>query len=270
LLQDFQDFDIWVMGDACTDDSEEVVRAFGDPRIQWHNMPTNSGRPAIPNNYALKRARGKYIAHLNHDDLWFPWHLSTLLGRIEQTQVHMVNSVHAVLSRDGLAWLDGLMPTGRNPTNHSACPSSWLHINQSHFWEHAPEPDIGVDAMFWLTRANAGWQFAESEILTALVFPSHFWGLYSAKEHPQMAYLTRIKNEPKALHDELLYAAALKFARTQSEAPPVTTVLSQAARKVLLRLILSYGWQKPPLKQLLTFVTRNWRERLSPKRGLKK
>jgi glycosyltransferase involved in cell wall biosynthesis len=269
LLQDFQDFDIWVTGDACTDDSEMVVKAFGDPRIHWHNMPTNSGRPAIPNNYALEQAKGKYIAHLCHDDLWFPWHLSTLLARVEQTQAHMVNSVHAVVARDGLAWLDGVMPIGRNPTNHGATPTSWLHVHQLHLWEHAPEPDIGVDAMFWLSRANAGWQFAESKILTALVFPSHFWRLYTSKDHPQIGYLERIKTDPKALHDELIYAAALKHAKTQSESPPISTVLKQAIRKVALRLILSYGWLKPPLKQILTFYLRNSREHYKKRRGLK-
>ena len=36
LRQTFEDYELWVIGDACTDDSEQVVRSFRDPRVHWH------------------------------------------------------------------------------------------------------------------------------------------------------------------------------------------------------------------------------------------
>ena len=42
---------------ACTDDSEQVVRSFADPRVRWHNLPANSGSQAGPNAVALDLAR---------------------------------------------------------------------------------------------------------------------------------------------------------------------------------------------------------------------
>ena len=86
LAQDFNDYEVWVMGDACRDDSPQVVQAFADRRLKWINLETNSGSQAVPNNEGLRRARGEYIAYLGHDDLWFPWHLSGLLAFIRKTE----------------------------------------------------------------------------------------------------------------------------------------------------------------------------------------
>src|SRR5687767_9571386 len=85
--QDFQDFEVWVVGDACTDGSHEVVEALGDPRFHWINRETNSGTQSAPNADGLRRASGRYVAYLGHDDLWFPWHLSTLIAAIERDSV---------------------------------------------------------------------------------------------------------------------------------------------------------------------------------------
>src|SRR6476619_7155830 len=72
LWQTFQDFELLVIGDGCTDDSAEVVASFTDPRIHWHNLPQNSGNQALPNHTGIDMARGQYIAYLGHDDLWYP------------------------------------------------------------------------------------------------------------------------------------------------------------------------------------------------------
>ena len=80
LGQTFTDFELLVIGDGCTDESEAVVTAIADPRVQWTNLPTNSGHQAVPNNDGLRRARGEVVAHLGHDDLWLPRHLEHLVA----------------------------------------------------------------------------------------------------------------------------------------------------------------------------------------------
>jgi glycosyltransferase involved in cell wall biosynthesis len=69
LGQEFRDFEARVVGDGCTDESEEVVASFGDRHLHWTNLCQNSGSQAAPNNEGLRRARGRYIAYLGHDDL---------------------------------------------------------------------------------------------------------------------------------------------------------------------------------------------------------
>jgi len=45
LRQDMSDFEVWVVGDGCTDDSERVVASFDDRRLKWTNLARNSGGP---------------------------------------------------------------------------------------------------------------------------------------------------------------------------------------------------------------------------------
>lgn len=83
LRQTRTDFELWVVGDACTDDSEQVVGAIQDPRVHWYNRETNFGQQGGPNNDGIERARGEYIAYLGHDDLWLPHHLESLVAALD-------------------------------------------------------------------------------------------------------------------------------------------------------------------------------------------
>src|SRR3954451_5872363 len=72
LRQSFRDFELLVVGDGCTDDSEKVVSAIDDPRVRWINLPENTRHQSGPNNEALRQGEGEIIAHLRHRDLSLP------------------------------------------------------------------------------------------------------------------------------------------------------------------------------------------------------
>src|SRR5436190_1872459 len=84
LRSDFSDFEIIVVGDGCTDDTEGVVRGFADGRIRFVNLPQNSGAQSVPNNAGVALARGRTIFFLNHDDLYFADHLGASLAFMER------------------------------------------------------------------------------------------------------------------------------------------------------------------------------------------
>jgi hypothetical protein len=83
LDQTYRDFELLVIGDGCTDESETVVGRIDDPRVQWHNLAVNTAHQSGPNNEGLRRASGTMIAYLGHDDLWLPRHLEVLVGAID-------------------------------------------------------------------------------------------------------------------------------------------------------------------------------------------
>src|SRR4029079_4037879 len=89
LQSSFTDWELIVVGDGCTDDTEDTVRAFADPRIQFVTLPMNSGGQAAPNNAGLELARGRYIYFLNHDDQFFPDHLGQSVAFMETTQAEV-------------------------------------------------------------------------------------------------------------------------------------------------------------------------------------
>lgn len=71
--QTYTDWELLFQDDCSTDDTKErVLRlAAEDPRIKYECNSQNSGA-AITRNNALRRAKGKWIAFLDSDDLWHP------------------------------------------------------------------------------------------------------------------------------------------------------------------------------------------------------
>ncbi len=97
MRQTLQDWEALVIGDDCRPDTAAVIAEFRDPRIAYIDLPVNFGEQSGPNNIGFARARGRFVAVLNHDDLWFPDHLAAMTGWIDATGADVVLARGAVI-----------------------------------------------------------------------------------------------------------------------------------------------------------------------------
>lgn len=72
--QTFEDWRLWVVDDASTDDTAAIVGRFAeaDPRIRLVKLSRNRGASAARNYGAFSHATGAYVAFLDADDVWSP------------------------------------------------------------------------------------------------------------------------------------------------------------------------------------------------------
>ncbi len=80
LKQTFIDFELIVVDDGSTDDTENVVQSF--PRVQYVRLQENRGVSGARNT-GLSRAIGRYICFLDSDDLWCERKLEVQVGWME-------------------------------------------------------------------------------------------------------------------------------------------------------------------------------------------
>jgi len=83
--QTYTDWEMIIVDDCSTDETFSVVDAFvkTDSRIKYLCNEHNSGA-ALSRNYALREAKGKWIAFLDSDDLWLPHKLEYQIAFMEQ------------------------------------------------------------------------------------------------------------------------------------------------------------------------------------------
>jgi glycosyltransferase involved in cell wall biosynthesis len=189
LDQTFTDFELLVIGDGCTDDSEAVVRAIDDPRVRWINI-ARTGHQSDPNNEGLRQARGEYIAYLGHDDLWLPHHLAVLVAALDAGADLAHSRVALIPPRGAIK----VAPREWKP------PTCVMHrrsvIERIGGWRDYRELNLPPDGDLWIRFEEAGCRVVFVERLTAIKFPA-VWrtNVYRKRPcHEQAAWLARIRS----------------------------------------------------------------------------
>ena len=91
LTQTFEDFELLVVDDGSTDATLAIAKeaASGDIRVRIERLPENKGRPTA-RNMALGRARGRYLAWMDADDIALPHRLELQHACLEaQADLHI-------------------------------------------------------------------------------------------------------------------------------------------------------------------------------------
>ena len=83
LAQTYQDFELLIVDDGSTDNTQEVVESFGDDRLRYVRMPQNGGASAARNEGA-RLAQSEWIAFHDSDDTWRPDKLEKQVAYVKQ------------------------------------------------------------------------------------------------------------------------------------------------------------------------------------------
>lgn len=71
INQTYENWELIIVDDCSTDNTDEIVESFKDKRIKCFHNEKNSGA-ALTRNKAMREAQGEWIAFLDSDDLWTP------------------------------------------------------------------------------------------------------------------------------------------------------------------------------------------------------
>ncbi|TSJ39870.1 glycosyltransferase family 2 protein [Fluviicola chungangensis] len=85
LDQSFQDYEIIVVDDGSTDNTEEVVCSLQSPKIVYYKIV--NGERAKARNFGMQKATGKYINWFDSDDLALPHHCETIHDAAQTAQL---------------------------------------------------------------------------------------------------------------------------------------------------------------------------------------
>ena len=203
MMQTYPHFELWVVGDHCTDNSEEIMAEFlVDDRVNWYNLPENSGYQSKPNNEGIKRGSGKYIAYLNHDDLWLPNHLEVLVNHLEESDADFAFGIMQWVysfreSRPDVP----LLPQMPRPPEATALMHKRDVIDKIGYWKDIHETYAYPRTQFFRDGYKQKLKFEQVPRLTAIKF---LWDEKNYQDQgPQEIYLNRLKTEPDYAEAEL-------------------------------------------------------------------
>jgi hypothetical protein len=201
LAQTLPDFELLVVGDACTDETEAVVRAVGDPRVRWLDLGSRIGSQSGPNNAGIAAARAGVIAYLGHDDIWEPDHLSRLVAVLATTNppdfavsgaiFHLPNGIPGSL-------VTGLFDEDEDVAPYFFPPSSFAHrkaaLELTGPWRMPMDCRAPVDEDLLLRALETGLRFRSTGAVTVHKF---------AAGHRYLSYLRQESDEQDAMLADL-------------------------------------------------------------------
>jgi len=118
LNQTFENFELIIVDDHSTDDTNSVVSSFSDPRVQYFINHRTKGACGA-RNVGIFSAKGEWVAFLDDDDVWLPEKLKyqyELIQNVKQT-VGLVCTDYAIFKEETL----------QKPKIIKNRPSGWMN-----------------------------------------------------------------------------------------------------------------------------------------------
>lgn len=102
INQTYQHWELWIIDDASTDTSLEIIESFvkQDQRIQLIKFTSNKG-PALARNKGIEKCNGAFIAFLDSDDRWDVMKLEKQLDFMQENKLAISFTSYVSIPEDG-------------------------------------------------------------------------------------------------------------------------------------------------------------------------
>lgn len=100
LEQTISNWELILVDDCSTDGSYDLIKTYESDQIRIFQMHENGGQ-AKARNFGRKKARGRYLAFLDADDLWSPNKLETEFSYIREHEYAFVFTGYEFAGEDG-------------------------------------------------------------------------------------------------------------------------------------------------------------------------
>jgi glycosyltransferase involved in cell wall biosynthesis len=268
LAQELVDFELLVIGDACTDDTEQVVLSLNDPRLRFINLDTRWHTQSGPNNRGNQEAKGEFIAYIGHDDIWGPNHLSELLRTYRKHAPDIAVSGLLGHPLPGLSqyFLSGL-GSSEELSDDFTPPTALSHrrdlLDRIGPWKPRTEALGPVDIDLERRAAQAGMRFMSTGVVTAHKFAAaqRYLSYLIKTSDEQEAALSALHNPDPDQRSHWLNSRVSKARAGRKSLKRNATVMRRW--KHLLNVDFSRGIKLPTLRPLGSglVLRQDWRNR---------
>jgi glycosyltransferase involved in cell wall biosynthesis len=174
LKQDYPNFEYIVIDGGSTDGSQDVIRGYEERLAYWESVPDKGQTDAINKGFA--KAKGKYLAWLNSDDIYQQGAFSEAVDFLEgHPEVGMVyGDCNFINAQDRVI---GKFPAAQ--TNYERLRRGYVHIpQQASFFRADLWQKVGpLDPSFFFAMDYDLWvRLAQEAPLVYL--PGHTWASF--------------------------------------------------------------------------------------------
>jgi teichuronic acid biosynthesis glycosyltransferase TuaG len=103
LSQTYQNIEIVLVDDCSTDKSSNIIEDYKNKysdKIVYYKQEKNMGA-AVARNTALENAKGRYVAFLDSDDLWYPEKIEKQLELMKEKDIAFCYTAYEMVDNQG-------------------------------------------------------------------------------------------------------------------------------------------------------------------------
>jgi glycosyltransferase involved in cell wall biosynthesis len=174
LDQDYPNVEYILMDGASIDGSQRIIESYADQLVHWESLPDQGQTDAINKGFA--KAKGKYLAWLNSDDVYQPGAISEAVAYLEShPQVAMVYGDCTFI--DAQDRVIGRFPAAQ--TNYARLRRGYVHIpQQASFFRADLWRQVGpLDPSYYFAMDYDLW-VRLAKLAPLDYYPGHVWASF--------------------------------------------------------------------------------------------